>query len=276
MADALPPATGVIPPAALALVPGAAQRPPLRIEPLPGGSVNEVWRVDTEEGCFVLRLDGPSWRRPGVERWRELQLHSVAAAAGLAPRIVAKSAALDAWVCEFLPGRSWTPDDYSDPAQLQRLGERLAQLHRLPPPVVAPFDPVSIARGYIGGREPPDTDTARRVLQMLRKIQRADQAVTAERQPSVIVHGDPVHGNILDGERLWLLDWEYAQLADPVFDVAAVLTYYPAARAGQAVLLEAAQLSARATALEAAIIIHRALGELWLYARGESFKPPSS
>ncbi len=273
MAEALPPAGHLIPPAALALVPGAAQGPPLRIEPLRGGSVNEVWRVDTAEGRFVLRLDGPDWRRPGVERWRELQLHSVAAAAGLAPRIIAKSAALDAWVCEFLPGRCWTPQDYADPAQLQRLGERLAQLHRLPPPAVASFDPVSIAHGYIGGREPPDTDTTRRVLRLLRKIQRADAALAAERQPGVIVHGDPVHGNILDGERLWLLDWEYAQLADPVFDVAAVLAYYPAARAAQAVLLEAAQLSPRVAALEAAVIIHHALGELWLYARGEPLPP---
>lgn len=51
--------------------------------------------------------------------------------------------------------------------------------------------------------------------------------------------------------------------------MAAVLAYYPAARAGRAVLLEAAQLSSRVAALEAATI-HRALSELWLYARGES------
>lgn len=252
-------------------VPSAAQRPPARIERLHGGSVNDVWRVDTDAGRFVLRVDGPDWRRPGVERARELALHSAAARAGLAPRIVATSPALDVWVLEFLAGRSWTPQDYADPAQLRRLGQRLAQLHRLRAPAdVALFDPVAIAQGYIGGREPPDRDTAHRLLRLLRQIQRANDVLLADPSPPAIVHGDPVHGNLLEDEQLWLLDWEYAQCADPVFDVAAVLAYYPQAVAFAAELLQAAQLSPRSGVLEAAVDIHRALGDLWLYARGEA------
>ncbi|MFO1410369.1 MAG: hypothetical protein U1F06_08340 [Steroidobacteraceae bacterium] len=50
--------------------------------PLPDGTVNDVYRVETAAGCFVLRVDGPAWRRPGVDRGREAQLHAVAAAAG--------------------------------------------------------------------------------------------------------------------------------------------------------------------------------------------------
>jgi len=263
------------PPAqALALVPGAAQRQPLRLERLQGGSVNEVWRVDTDAGRFVLRMDGPGWRRPGVDRARELRLHAIAAAAGLAPRIVATSAALDVWVSEFVAGRNWTSRDYADPQQLQRLGQQLAQLHRLPAPAdVASFDPVSIAHGYISGREQPDADTTRRVLRLLRQIQRAHDVLATRAAAPAVVHGDPVHGNLIDGEQLWLLDWEYAQRADPIFDVAAVLVYYPEAMSGRAALLEAAQQPGDEPALAAAMTIHRALGDLWLYARGEALPP---
>ncbi len=62
------------PPAwALACVPGLEHgEPPRALMPLAGGSVNQVFRVDSGSGRFVLRLDGAAWRRPGVDRTREL------------------------------------------------------------------------------------------------------------------------------------------------------------------------------------------------------------
>ena len=117
--------------AALAWVPGVREGvAPLRIEALLGGSVNESWRVDTDQGRFVLRIDGPSWRRPGVDREREQLLHEAAARGGLAPRLLLRAAAEGVQVCEYLEGRSWTPADFLQPMQLRRLGERLAQHQR--------------------------------------------------------------------------------------------------------------------------------------------------
>ncbi|HEY2418750.1 MAG TPA: hypothetical protein VGH84_12580, partial [Steroidobacteraceae bacterium] len=65
------------PPAwALARVPGLEHgEPPLAVMRLTGGSVNQVFRIDSASGRFVLRLDGAAWRRPGVDRGREWLLH---------------------------------------------------------------------------------------------------------------------------------------------------------------------------------------------------------
>jgi len=133
---------------ALAWVPGMrAGVSPLHIERLLGGSVNDSWRVDTEQGRFVLRIDGPAWRRPGVDRERERLLHEAAARAVIAPRLLLRAEADGVQVCEYLEGRLWEEADVTEPLQLQRLGERLAELHALPvPDGVAPFDPV--ACGY--------------------------------------------------------------------------------------------------------------------------------
>ena len=66
-----------------------------------------------------------------------------------------------------------------------------------------------------------------------------------------IVHGDLAHGNVLDGTQLWLLDWEYAQRADPLYDVACALAYYPQARPlGGRSLLAAAGLTGRSSSPE--------------------------
>jgi aminoglycoside phosphotransferase (APT) family kinase protein len=99
----------------------------------------------------------------------------------------------------------------------------------------------------------------------------AEQLLRCAKAARRIVHGDPTEGNVLDRQRLWLIDWEYAQLADPLYDVAAVLAYYPVARPHVAELLAAAGRPAgeRGERLDAATGVHAALGWLWHYARGE-------
>jgi thiamine kinase len=255
---------------ALAWVPGVhAGAPPLRVERLHGGSVNDCWCVDTTEGRFVLRIDGAAWRRPGVDRAREEQLHTAAAAAGLAPRLLLRCDADRVQVSEYLEGRSWSAADLLEPAQLERLGERLAQLHALVlPPGIAPFSPGEAAREYlqIMGAEAVAAAGARAVVGAIDADARQVAAGTAG---LAIVHGDLAHGNLLDGSRLWLLDWEYAQLADPLYDVACALAYYPQARPQAARLLAASGLAGDGLPdrLAAAIRVYEALSWLWHQAR---------
>jgi aminoglycoside phosphotransferase (APT) family kinase protein len=138
------------PAAALALVPGLGpDLAPLAVERLPDGAVNDVYRVDTRAGSFVLRVDGAEWRRPGVDRGREALLHAAAAAAGLAPPIVCMRPEWGVLVTEFLPGEMWSPESFTSADRLGQLGERLGRLHALPAPAAAPFDPLALAHTYI-------------------------------------------------------------------------------------------------------------------------------
>lgn len=279
MAAPVSPAAGLNgPPAwALARVPGLGEGAgPRCVERLGGGTVNEVYRVDSAVGRFVLRLDGAAWRRPGVDRERELILHRAAAAAGIAPALVAAAPAQRGLlVMEFVPGRLWDGADYDNVDALRRLGERLYALHRLPPPAIEAFDPWRVAQAYVRQIDAAQAAALERPLQRL-------QALSAELgtgdAPMTVVHGDLWQGNVLQGSgsRLWLLDWEYAQLSDPLMDVACVLAYYPAAERYRAELAAAAGFDARAlaSALSARVFIYRALSWLWHLARGEQAEPP--
>lgn len=259
--------------AALAWVPGVrAGVAPLRVEPLLGGSVNESWRVDTDQGRFVLRIDGPSWRRPGVDREREQLLHEAASRGGLAPRLLLRAAAQGVQVCEYLEGRSWTPADFLQPMQLRRLGERLARLHALTAPTgIAPFDPSTCAREYLAflGAEAAAHPEAGALVA---SIDAAAGRVAQGTLELSIVHGDLAHANVLDGTELWLLDWEYSQLADPLYDVACVLAYYPQAQPIADALQAAAGLAGadRDERLAAAVVVYRGLSELWHMIRSQT------
>ncbi|HXL97406.1 MAG TPA: phosphotransferase [Steroidobacteraceae bacterium] len=272
------PATGSLnaPPGwALARVPGLEQGASARrIERLGGGTVNRVYRVDSAAGRFVLRLDGAAWRRPGVDRARELLLHRTAAAAGLAPALVdAAPEAQGLLIMEFLEGRLWGSSDYDDIGALRRLGERLYALHRLPAPAIEAFDPWQVAQAYVRQSAAARQGAFERPLQRLEalcaQLRSGDAAMS-------VVHGDLWQGNLLQAERLWLLDWEYAQLSDPLMDVACVLAYYPTAERYRSEFAAAAGFDAHALgqALSARVYIYRALAWLWHLARGEPAEPP--
>ncbi len=260
---------------ALALVPGLeAGAAPRSIERLRGGSVNDSWCVETSAGRFVLRLDGAEWRRPGVDRARERVLHAAAARGGLAPGLIAHSAAEGALVSVYVDGHDWNEEQFRAPAQLERLGERLGRLHALPAPDgLAEFDPQSCARDYLR-RLAPGMGALAGAAAVVDRVGEAAAQVASTSARTCIIHGDLAPGNLREGTRLWLLDWEYAQLAHPDYDVACVLAYYPLARAHQARLLAAAGLTGSADALGAAIYVYEALTWLWRLARGEAALPP--
>lgn len=265
------------PAAALVRVPGLESGDaPLRVERLIGGIVNDSWRVDTARGRFVLRIAGSVAQRPGVERARERALHAFAAQSGFAPRVLSWDDAAGVQVREFIDGRVWGEHDLADAQQLRRLGGRLAQLHALPVPAgVASFDPADCARQYLrlieaGGRS---TAVAAAITAAVRG---AAEIVAARATRRGVIHGDLGFANLLDGERLWLLDWEYAQVADPVYDVACLLAYCPAARPQAAALLEAADLTATGAdaTLAEAIRVYEGLTWLWHRARGTGIRAP--
>jgi Ser/Thr protein kinase RdoA (MazF antagonist) len=265
------------PPAwALARVPGlAGGERPLALARLAGGSVNEVFRIDSRLGSFVLRLNGAAWRRPGVDRVRELALHRTAAAAGVAPPIIDADASADGLlITAYQPGRLWRAVDYEDAAALHRLGERLRVLHALPVPDVAAFDPWSIAQQYLQQIE--SLDRAAPPPEPLARLGRSCEALRRNPATACIAHGDLAETNLLDGERLWLLDWEYAQRSDALMDVACVLAYYPGAQRYTAELAAAAgmRLETVHEALAPRIHVYQGLSWLWHLARGEPARPP--
>jgi len=253
-------------------VPGLSDgEAPLMLAPLGGGSVNEVFRVDSRLGRFVVRLNGPAWRRPGVDRGRELALHRAAAAAGIAPPIVAADPQAEGLlIMRYQDGRVWREQDFDDVAALWRLGERLQLLHALAAPAIEPFDPWSVAQGYLRqiAAPPPAAPLAR--------LERCCAGLIRQSSGACITHGDLAQNNLLEGSRLWLLDWEYAQLSDPLMDIACVLAYYPVAVRHRAELVAAAGLGGQALGEELAqrITIYQGLSWLWHLARGEEAPAP--
>jgi thiamine kinase len=213
----------------LGLIPGCADgHPPLAVLPLQGGrGCNVVLRVDTSAGRFVLRQRQPPLDRPGAAAQMELRSQQVAAAAGLAPRVL--RAALDgSWLLmEYIDAPLWTQEQLLTRESVERLGARLGELHRLPmQPGLAEMDAVAIAAGFLDQIREENSATAADHLPLLARVRELSQGIEGRAGPPALNHGDLQVANLL-GEQPLLIDWEYAQIADPTYDIACLLGYYP-------------------------------------------------
>ncbi len=219
----------MIPAEVLACIPGCeAGRPPLDVQPLPGGrGCNQVLRVDTSQGRFVWRQRHAPIDRPGSRAADELLAQRTAAAAGFAPALIAAHPQGQWLLMEFVDAPHWTSERLQTPRGVEVLGQRLAGLHALAAPEgLREVDAAGIARGYLAQLAPVAPREAIDLDPLLARIEALGRRLSSNGTGLVLNHGDLAATNML-GDLPLLVDWEYTQLADPTWDLACLLGYYP-------------------------------------------------
>jgi thiamine kinase-like enzyme len=195
----------------IATLPRWPQRPSLRR--LAAGRTNENYVVECAGERYFARA-GVDLPEHGILRRREALAARFAAGLGLAPALHFAEDGL--MVTDYLDGRPLTPAMVAEPSRLTALAALFARLHRAPPPAgLARFDPVMVVRRYLEQLNPSALGAAERrhVTALLAQAPRLTAAA--------LIHADPVPENVIAaGERLWLVDWEYAGLGDPATDLA--------------------------------------------------------
>lgn len=190
----------------------------VRAEPLHGGLSNEIWKVTDEAGAHVVRF-GVDYPFHHVSRAREQAVTRVAHRAGFAPAVEWTGEGV--MVTAFVTSRTW--DAATVRANPERLGRLLRDFHeRMREEVEGAaflFCPFHVVRDY--GRVLRAGGSAHEGA--LPRLLALNAALEAAQPPCRLVfgHNDLLPANVLeDGERLWLIDYEYAGFASPLFDLA--------------------------------------------------------
>jgi thiamine kinase-like enzyme len=201
--------------------------------PLHGGQSNHAWRVELRDCAWSVRLNAADAARLGVDRSSECRLLGIAAAAGLAPAVLRCDPQAGLLVCRFLEGRSWTREDFCLPENLGRLGGLLRRLHELP----ASDDVQEVSFEQQARRLESEVPEERLPVALGAQSGKVFDRL-AVRQGDCLCHNDLHHLNVVDdGERLWLVDWEYGGRGDPLYDLASCLCQHPEPRSALAGLL---------------------------------------
>jgi thiamine kinase-like enzyme len=206
---------------------GALQRVPeiagraLTLTALTGGITNRNFRVDaagTDER-WVLRLAGNDTHLLGISREVEHAATVAAAGVGVGPEVTAFIRPEGYLVTRFIVGTPVSDEAVHRPETLRRVADSLRRIHDgpatpglfVPLRIVEAYRALALARGV---PIPPEYDLATAVG---RRIEAAFVASPIELRPC---HNDLLNANFIDdGALIRIIDWEYAGMGDPFFDL---------------------------------------------------------
>jgi thiamine kinase-like enzyme len=187
--------------------PGAVES----VEPLGGGITNHNFRVRAAGETYVLRIGGADTEQLGIDRSVEYEASRAAAALGIGPEVVAFVEPEGYLVTRYVEGEVGR-------ASVEEVAALLRRFHG-GRPIAGRFDSFRVVETY--------AETARTYGVPLPHAygQSHETAGRIEaRRGRVQLH--PCHDDLLaanfihDGERVWIVDWEYAGMGDPAFDLA--------------------------------------------------------
>jgi thiamine kinase len=182
---------------------------------LSGGLTNRNWLVSRGDRKAVLKVDAAPRVAPYNERLAERRIQEIAAAAGLANKVL--YADERTYLTEFVEGKVWAIEDFRIEDNLAQLASLLRRVHSQPLSG-RHMDAVDAAEAYIAKIDVANSATAQRCVEIVRRLHAPHNLCCC--------HNDLVAGNILATPELRLLDWEYACDNDPLFDLAIVLAQH--------------------------------------------------
>jgi thiamine kinase-like enzyme len=198
------------------------------VEPLGGGITNHNFKVTVDDEVLVLRIGGKDTALLGIDRVHEHEAALVAAGLRIGPEVV--RFADGCLVTRFIEGEV----GQAKPADV---GALLRRLHS-GPRISSRFDPFRVVAVYAetaaarGVPLPAAYDDAAEVARRIKLARGNPQLVPC--------HNDLLAANFIhDGDRVWIVDWEYSGMGDPYFDLGNFAVNNELDEAGERELLDA-------------------------------------
>jgi aminoglycoside phosphotransferase (APT) family kinase protein len=182
---------------------------------LGGGITNHNLRARFGGNDYVLRLAGRDTDQLGIDRAVERAAAELAHAAGVAPAVAAQLGDPACLVTAYVAAEPVTPERVR--AIVAEVAVALRGVHGAGS-VPASFSPFRVGERYA------QLAAQRGVALPALCAEAAAAAAEIERTlgtpVAALCHNDLLAANLLEAEgRLWIVDWEYAGMGDPFFDL---------------------------------------------------------
>ena len=193
---------------------------PVKPERLNGGITNVNFLVEDAGQRYVVRI-GDDIVVHQIMRFNERSASQAAFAAGISPEIIFNEPGV--MVMRYVDGKTCTASDLRNFARLQKVIPLIKRVHREVPrhlrgPALA-FWVFHVIRDYAHTLSDSESRFVSRLADFVDVAASLELAVGPVEL--VFGHNDLIAGNFIDeGDRLWLIDWDYAGFNSPLFDLA--------------------------------------------------------
>lgn len=191
----------------------------VEVEPIGGGITNSNFLVRHRGKRHFVRI-GKDIPEHGIMRFFELAASRAAHAAGISPEVLHHEDG--AMVLEFIEGRALEATDLASPSMLERVAPLIKRCHvEIPHHLRGPamvFWVFQVIRDYahtLREKEYRSVSDLPHLLEIAQSLESRVGEVSL-----VFGHNDLLAANFIDdGERIWLIDWDYAGFNSPLFDL---------------------------------------------------------
>ncbi|MFQ6022778.1 MAG: phosphotransferase [Acidiferrobacterales bacterium] len=186
-----------------------------------GGLTNLVYKISREGRNYLLRIPGEG-TATYIDRKVEAHNARVAAAAGVSAEVLFFDESDGLMLCDYLDGCvTMTPDTFNrTPGAPARAALALKRLHGCGQDFEFRFELFNMIDNYLdtlgklGATLPDGYHDVVKEAEVVRKV------LDEKPMPLAPCHCDPLAENFLDnGERMWIVDWEYSGMNDPIWDL---------------------------------------------------------
>ena len=196
---------------------------------LPGGLTNVNVRVRTDDGRepaldLVVRCSDNDPGLLDIDRDAEHHNTDAAARAGVGAPVLEYRPDLRMLAIGFLPGRGLSDEDFTDPEVLGRAAAAVRTLHA-GPRFVNEFDMFARQAGYLATITERGFGLPAGYAVFADQWEQVRRALAAAPRPTVPCNNDLLAANFIDdGERTWLIDYEYSGNNDACFELGNTVT----------------------------------------------------
>ena len=221
--------------AALATEAGTVALAEAPFEPIAGSLSNFAWRVSVPGQDRFVRYARAGNEQLGADLHAEGEILRLVARAGLAPRVVRCDPSARLLVTQWIASTTGGPIAEDHERTIRQVAALLRQLHELAPP-----PGVRVVDFAVQARRLETNLTAEAVRPALAACAEEVLSRLGPGRAYALCHHDVHAQNLVTGPagRLWLVDWEYAGLGDPVFDLASCASQLQLSAASTGLLCE--------------------------------------
>jgi len=203
--------------AALATAADTASLAVATFEPIAGSLSNFAWHVAVPGQDRFVRYARAGNERLGADLHAEGEILRLVAHAGLAPRVVRCDPSARLLVTQWIASAKDDPAAEGRDRTIRRVAAMLRRLHELTPP-----PGTRVVDFAVQARQLETVLPAEAVRPALAACAAEVLSQLGPGRANALCHHDVHTQNLVTDPtgRLWLVDWEYAGLGDPVFDLA--------------------------------------------------------
>ena len=192
---------------------------PRQLQELSGGLTNRNVKVTTQDAVYVARCTDTSCNFLAIDREDEYHNSVAAERAGVGAPVIEYRPDLGILLLGFLNGKTLCNDDFQRPGVVAKVAAGCRALHS-GPRFRNRFDMFERQPLYLNTAQDNGFKIPHDYLDYADTFAEVKTALTATDRTTVPCNNDLLAGNFIeDGDRVWIIDYEYSGNNDPCFEL---------------------------------------------------------